>query len=209
MKILQLGKTVLKKMLDPNLVTPGRLFVIEGPSGSGKSEFSKAFTSKLKSCGKSVLLAKEPRSSEDELCGTALLDRILIDRRKYLYQTIIPALIAGRTVVMDRYIPSMVYQMLDGIKIEELWEVNKNFLRPKMTIFLEAPREILDTRIARRNILTRFEKPEYRDQEILCYKKVSNFLATKGWSIATLNTSIDSTENLVNTVLDIINVYSV
>lgn len=182
--------------------TGGYFLVTEGPSGAGKSTLVKLLERRLTDYGIKVLAAKEPHSSEDHLCGLDLLNRIVYDRRNYLHEVILPALTADIVVIMDRYIPSsLVYQRIDGLGVEEIWKLNKDFLKPSMTVFLHAQRDLLDDRIAERSVLTRFENAGYRDREIKFYKQVHDLVVVQSWQTIEINTSM-TPEEIVNVVLN-------
>lgn len=49
-------------------------------------------------------------------------------------------------------------QEYDGVKIEDIWRLNCNFMVPDLSIILLGAEEILKCRLLERNELTRFEK---------------------------------------------------
>ena len=62
-----------------------------------------------------------------------------------------PQLSLGKIVVCDRYIDSsFVLQGFDGVSEEQIWELNKSFLRPDLNIILLADPEILQKRLQKR-----------------------------------------------------------
>lgn len=70
------------------------------------------------------------------------LDYFIKDRQEDVTKNILPALEAGRVVVMDRYIYSNIaYQGALGIGIELIKEKNRNFPKPDVIFFLEAEPE--------------------------------------------------------------------
>ncbi|MFD1912416.1 dTMP kinase [Halodurantibacterium flavum] len=104
---------------------PGRFITFEGIDGSGKSTQAHALSEALRAEGRDVLLTREPGGSE----GAEEIRRLLVQgdaarwsaeteillftaaRRDHLEKTIEPALIAGRTVISDRFADSTrIYQ---------------------------------------------------------------------------------------------------
>lgn len=80
----------------------------------------------------------------------------------------------------DRYIDSsFVLQGFDGVSEEQIWELNKSFLRPDLNIILLADPEILQKRLQKRESLSAFEKRMTREEEIYMYRKAIDFLSRK------------------------------
>ena len=85
-----------------------------------------------------------------------------------------------KIVVCDRYIDSsFVLQGFDGVSEEQIWELNKSFLRPDLNIILLADPEILQKRLQKRESLSAFEKRMTREEEIYMYRKAIDFLSRK------------------------------
>ena len=102
-----------------DVVIKGRLIVIEGPDGSGRSTQIQAITSKLESDGHAVINTGLKRS---ELIGKGILEAkqklplgkktltlfYAADLVEQLEHKIIPALQAGYVVLADRYIYTLI-----------------------------------------------------------------------------------------------------
>ncbi len=105
--------------------TAGRFITFEGIDGSGKSTQARALAESLESEGRPVLLTREPGGSP----GAEEIRRLLVQgdgarwsaeteillftaaRRDHLEKTVEPALVAGTTVISDRFADSTrVYQ---------------------------------------------------------------------------------------------------
>lgn len=116
-------------------------FVFEGVDGAGKSTQIDQFSHWLESLGHSVVTCQDPGSTElGEQLRQILLERhetpihmltemmMFTTARTQLIQEIIkPALTAGKTVVLDRYILStVVYQGHAGnLSPDDIWSVNR------------------------------------------------------------------------------------
>jgi len=101
------------------IIVKGRLIVIEGPDGSGRSTQIQSITSKLESDGHAVLNTGLRRS---ELIGQGILEakqRLPLGKKtlalfyaadfvEQLEHKIIPALQAGYVVLADRYIYTLI-----------------------------------------------------------------------------------------------------
>lgn len=156
--------------------THGVLIALEGIDGSGKSTQARRLCAALKEHGLTPLLLHEPGD-------TAYGDRLrrifehgrsvspqeemrlfLEDRRIDVRENILPALAAGKVVVMDRYyFSSMAYQGALGIDPERIREKNEAFApRPHLTLILDVVPDTGVTRIrARRDVPNTFERVDY------------------------------------------------
>ena len=143
-------------------------FSIDGGDGVGKSTQGELFRQWLRDQGHDVLACRDPGSTRlGEAIREILLHRhdLSIHRRSemLLYmaartqlveEVIRPALEAGKTVVVDRYLlANVVYQGYGGgLDVETLWEVGRvatGGLMPKLTIVLDMPADAAAARIAR------------------------------------------------------------
>lgn len=178
---------------------------IEGPNGVGKSSFIKALADSVKDEFK-VYCTKEPtdtdfgrsiRVNEDKLRGIEYAIMIAKDRQNHLSNEIVPMLEKYDIVISDRYIESsMVLQVFDGVSIDKVWDLNKNFLIPDISIIILASEETIQKRLAERNVMTHFEKCMTRKDEINLYKKALTFLTDKGYNVVELtNDTMDDLQN--------------
>lgn len=146
------------------LLPKGILIAIDGIDGAGKTTQARRVASELRRVGLEVVESKEPTdgphgrrirvsarsgrmSPEDEL--KAFLD----DRRQHVEELILPALAAGRVVIVDRYYPSTVaYQGIRGMNPAWLLEINESFApRPDILVLLDVPAELGLQRVERRD----------------------------------------------------------
>ncbi len=129
----------------------GKFIVIEGLDGSGKSSQVELLVSYLKESGKEVVITKEPTmdSEAGKKIKQALKKKIVIeslelqklyvqDRHEHLENKVIPALKEGKYVVSSRYaFSTFAYGYSDGLNVEELIQLNQNFLLPDLTIVVD------------------------------------------------------------------------
>jgi dTMP kinase len=128
--------------------------VIDGMDGSGKGEQIKKLSDYLLSNGYNVLKTfeptngkygkkirdmlkehKDPMSNADEM-----LDLYCKDREEHLKNEIEPFLEAGenRIVISDRYYHSTIaFQSAQGIPINKIIEMNKNYRKPDLMLILD------------------------------------------------------------------------
>lgn len=137
----------------------GKLIVIEGIDGTGKSTQATMLAESLRKQNREVVQSFEPTngpwgkklresatigrlSIEDEL------DYFLKDRRQHVDELIRPTIERGGTVVLDRYyFSTMAYQGARGLNPAEIQEKNEAFApRPDILLILDLP---VDTALER------------------------------------------------------------
>jgi len=138
-------------------IIPGNFIVFEGVDGSGQNTQAELLVKHLKTKGFDVLETYEPTDSyigaeirkilsgDITSTGGALgLQMLMVrDRAWHLSNIIQPHLNEGGVVVCVRYLYStLAYGQADGIPYQKLWEMNQDFLRPDLAIFLDLYPEI-------------------------------------------------------------------
>lgn len=192
----------------------GIFITVEGPNGVGKSTFIKRLEEML-SLKHMVFLTREPsntrfgnyvKKNEEMLEGEAYAYLIAADRCYHLENFIVPALDKGKIVISDRYIESsLVLQGYDGVKIEDIWRLNCNFMVPDLSVMLLGTEETLKCRLLERSELTRFEKKMTRRDEVERYIKAADFLKDKGFNVVTFfNNTESELKNSLNYVKNFI-----
>jgi dTMP kinase len=166
----------------------GLFISVDGPNGAGKTTFIRTLVENL-SVNYDVYDTREPsptsfgtfvKKNEGGLKGMQYAQLIWADRHYHLQTCVQPQLSLGKIVVCDRYIDSsFVLQGFDGVSEEQIWELNKSFLRPDLNIILLADPEILQKRLQKRESLSAFEKRMTREEEIYMYRKAIDFLSRK------------------------------
>ncbi len=140
-----------KKIETGNTGKTGLFIVIEGIDGAGKTTQAKLLVEKLKKKKQDAVYLKEPTNGEwgQKIRNIAVHGRVgvtpdeelqyfLNDREEDSQKNIIPALSAGKVVVMDRYIHSnMAYQGALGFDIGVIKEKNLKFPQPDAVFFLD------------------------------------------------------------------------
>lgn len=117
----------------------GRLIVIEGIDGTGKSTQARRLAAWLQTRGHEVVLDREPTdgpwgrklresAASGRLAAEEELELFLRDRREHVANLIAPALAAGRIVVLDRYyFSTMAYQGSRGFDPAAIRRDNEAF----------------------------------------------------------------------------------
>lgn len=166
----------------------GKFITFEGIDGVGKTTQIKLVAQHLTESGQQVVITREPG-------GTAIAEKVrsivldptlqlsvrteallfMASRSEHVEQIIKPALLAGKTVLCDRFCDStFVYQGLThGLKVEDLADLKALNLQatggilPDLTIVLDADPEQLLQRRNERGIADRFENKGLAFQENL------------------------------------------
>ena len=137
-------------------MSKGFLVSLEGPEGAGKTSVLEALIPVLEDRGVEVLTTREPGGvligekirevildpSHTEMDPKTELLLYIASRRQHLVEKVLPALAAGKLVIMDRFIDSSVaYQGfgrgLDIDAIDWLNEFVTDGLKPDLTLYFD------------------------------------------------------------------------
>ena len=137
-------------------MSKGFLVSLEGPEGAGKTSILEALIPILEDRGMEVLSTREPGGvligekirevildpSHTEMDPKTELLLYIASRRQHLVEKVLPALAAGKLVIMDRFIDSSVaYQGfgrgLDIDAIDWLNEFATDGLKPDLTLYFD------------------------------------------------------------------------
>ena len=137
-------------------MSKGFLVSLEGPEGAGKTSVLEALIPVLEDRGVEVLTTREPGGvligekirevildpSHTEMDPKTELLLYIASRRQHLVEKVLPALAAGKMVIMDRFIDSSVaYQGFGrGLDIEAIDWLNKfatDGLKPDLTLYFD------------------------------------------------------------------------
>ncbi|MEN0065633.1 MAG: dTMP kinase [Myxococcota bacterium] len=148
----------------------GRLFVLEGIDGTGKTTQVAALTAWLRGLGLVVQARREPtmgphgrRLRESAKTGRLSVEEELrlleLDRRAHVTDVIGPALVRGEVVVLDRYyFSTAAYQGARGADPAEIVRHHESFApRPDLTLVLDLAPETSRQRIVGRGEVDAFE----------------------------------------------------
>lgn len=174
----------------------GKFIVIEGLDGSGKSAQVDLLSDFLKQKGYDVLLRNEPTSDskigrkirqilKGEIKAAPMERQKLFvqDRKEHLENKIIPALNEGKIVICSRYFFSTIaYGTADGLEMETLVNMNKDFLLPDATIIINvSPKECIRRIEERGQIKELFEKEKKLEKVSEIYKKFDKMFNGIHW----------------------------
>ncbi|MDR1833468.1 MAG: dTMP kinase [Propionibacteriaceae bacterium] len=139
-----------------SVAVPGLFIVFEGGDGAGKSTQSRLLVDWLRSQGREVVETRQPGGTKvGNMIRHILLDPATgamdpkteallyaADKAQHIAEVIRPALDAGKVVVSDRFIDSMLaYQgagrVLPDELLAEIAEVTAGGLTPDLTILLD------------------------------------------------------------------------
>lgn len=158
---------------------PARFITLEGIDGVGKTTLLPIVCEILKGYDLSVLSTREPGGTQlGEQLRTLLLQRFAVHidaeillmfaaRAEHLQQVIYPALANGQWVVCDRFTDATyAYQGAGrGGKKERIAQLEtwvQGYLRPDLTLLLDAPPEVSLKRLKQRCTASdQFEQEEY------------------------------------------------
>ena len=149
----------------------------EGTEGVGKTTLIRKIYEYLVQQGQAVVLTREPGGTpmaeqirslllsvnhDENMSNDTELLLMYAARAPHLQQVIVPALLAGKTVLCDRFTDaSFAYQCAGrGLSREKLHVLNQNFVShmPNVTFWLDAPIELGMSRARERGALDRFEQ---------------------------------------------------
>lgn len=144
----------------------GVFVVVDGGDGSGKDTQIDFIEKHLVSLGFDVFTTASPTynyylgkrirqilAGKLDHPGAEVLQRMMAaDKRIHLLEEIQPHLDKGGVVICGRYFYSgLAFGQADGAKFDVLWEMNKDLLRPDLTIYLDLDPVIALDRIKKRS----------------------------------------------------------
>jgi dTMP kinase len=189
------------------------LIVFEGIDGSGKTSLSRLFFKYLTEKDIQAVWLREPTDSalgdkirylaqeNEQISPQQELDYFIQDRRWDVENNILPALCAGKTVILDRYFYSNAcYQGARGLDMNAIIDLNLTFApQPDLTFIIDVDveRALARIRNSRQGLAELFEKKDF------LVKVRSNYLKLAGPHMAYIDGNQD-----INTVLaDIIDCF--
>lgn len=171
---------------------PGFFIDIEGLDGSGASTQVGLVGRELQKTGQIFHLTKEPTNGpigklirqilrgKTSLPAGSLQLLFAADRGEHLSKEIIPRLEKGEVVITDRYSwSSIAFGSIDLDK-EWLFSLNKNFIFPDLTVFIEVDPEVCLERITKDKSRTGVELFE-EGEKLMNVWETYQWLASKYW----------------------------
>ena len=170
---------------------PGFFIDIEGLDGSGASTQVRLVAKELKKQGVKPYLTKEPTKGPIGKLVRQALERkwnslppasvqllFAADRGRHLNGEVIPRLEKGEMVITDRYAWASVAFGSVHLSKEWLLELNRDFILPDLTVFIEVEPEICLERLAKeKGGVVLFDEEEHLEQTWDTY----HWLASKYW----------------------------
>jgi dTMP kinase len=197
---------------NPSPPARGRLVVLEGCDGSGKSTQAGRLVRRLEGCGLTVAATFEPGATElgralrDVLLGTELrvdprAEALLMaaDRAQHVAEVVAPALARGSWVVSDRFVgSSLAYQGgargLGADAVAALSQFATDGIGPDLVVYLAAPVDVLRAR--RQERADRIEA-EGDDFLVAVARAYDALAAEHGWSVVDASPDADAVEDAV------------
>jgi dTMP kinase len=147
---------------------PGKLIAVCGTDGAGKTTQINLIHEYFLQKGKEIVLTKQPTQESrdlpiferyifhpeerEKIDYRALMCVLMGDRLQHIHEVIRPALKAGKVVISDRYIFTMIATMRARDYTDEKWiyDLCEYILNPDRTFLLDVPYEIAESRIRQR-----------------------------------------------------------
>lgn len=184
----------------------GKLVAVDGPNGVGKSTIIAAVAKKLKLYAIDVFVTKEPTNTElgvflrsfaEKEKGLGLACLVAADRYEHLKNEIIPKLEQRKVVITDRYIlSSLILQGMDGVNTKFILDINDEIVKPDLQVVLFADERTIQSRLAERENLTRFEKNNQSGCELQHMNLGIEILMDLKTNILNINNQCDLDSNI-------------
>ena len=187
----------------------GKMIVLDGPEGSGKSTQTQLLKIALEAKGLDVLAVRDPGTTRvGEKVRGILLDPAhgeigmrcemllyMAARAQMMSEVILPALEAGRIVLCDRFVSStLAYQLGgDGMTAADIRAVAQIAIRgrwPDLTIILDMPADKSMARVKRAKDRIEQRPMDYHAQVLQNYR--SQAVGNAGYRVISADRDIDA-----------------
>ncbi len=196
----------------------GGLFIaFDGPNGVGKSTVIGSVKSELMTRGIPVYTTREPTDTDlgaftrkiaETLDDESLTCLVAADRYDHLKHEIIPQLMEGKVVLSDRYVlSSLILQCMDGVDSDFVLAVNSRAICPDIQIAIIADIDVIQSRLSKREQLTRFESGQRTSEELDCLQRGKDAFTLLGIEVLDIENTRSLQEGvfcIVNRILEVI-----
>ncbi|MBC5793553.1 MAG: dTMP kinase [Nanohaloarchaea archaeon] len=159
---------------------PGKFIVVEGADGAGTTTMSKKLAEEVDAywtrepAENSIGQKVDEMISGDKHSAEAISLAFAADRMIHLEEEVIPRLEKGKTVVSDRYYhSSLVYQPAMGVDFEWKKQLNREAIKPDLTVLIDVEAETGMARVEERgkdgNI---FEEMDFQQEVVMRYRQL-------------------------------------
>ncbi|MFD0040516.1 dTMP kinase [Streptomyces anulatus] len=172
---------------------PGRLIVVDGTDGVGKTTMLELVAEELEQRKLPLVRTRQPTTEARELDAfkvflfeperreeidyRALLCMMIGDRLQHIHQVVLPGLRAGKVVLCDRYIyTQMVTTRTRGFDDEPwMYELYDHVLRPDLALLFDAPLDVACDRIqSRSDWRESFLERDHVERNLLEYRRMAS-----------------------------------
>jgi dTMP kinase len=171
---------------------PGRLVIVEGSDGTGKTTLIEGLEQHFERSGVDYIRTRQPTTEareldafktflfaperRDEIDYRALLCMMIGDRLQHIHQVIEPALKRGAVVLCDRYIFTQMVTTRTRGQRDERWmfDLYDHVLRPDVGIITDAPLDVACRRIAARDDWREsFHERDHVERNLVAYRQMA------------------------------------
>lgn len=174
------------------------LFIaVDGPKCVGKTTILQMLNDWLTARGVQALFTKEPTphfnlQNEEDHEGPRLARLLADDRAIHIEEEVRPALERGRVVVTDRYVlSSVVFRLIDGVRVGMSWDLNKDFPVPDINFVLTAQPGTLAVRRQSRPAPTRLTAAVTPAHELALYTAAMRYMHARRYPIQVIDNTDD------------------
>ena len=196
----------------------GLFIAFDGPNGVGKTTLISKVEKLLIEKQIDVFRTKEPTDSilgkfvheiSESVGQEALACLVAADRLTHVKKIIMPQLHLGKVVLCDRYLASsLVLQGLDGVDEEYIINIHKGIIMPDGYFILRANPKVIDQRLKKKGVLTRFERRKnIAKEESESYSHVFDILKKQDIRMFDIDTEREInklTEEIVEIILQLV-----
>lgn len=169
----------------------------------------------MEDVGYTVYTTKEPtdtklgdfiRKFAENHSGRSLACLVAADRYEHISNEIIPELKKGALVITDRYVlSSLILQEMDDVSNTFILNLNSDIVKPDLQLAVFANEEVLQKRLADRTVLTRFERGNQSNKELIYMESGIVELEKLGVNVLRINNNDNLEANVEKIITFIVN----